>query len=52
MVKRELGMIAKGLSLKYGRYMAIVCAALLTANDVEVPLITDKEKESSCEETK
>ena len=30
MVKREFGMIAGGLSLKHGRYMAIASAALLT----------------------
>ena len=28
-IKRELGMIAGGLSLKYGEYMAIASAALL-----------------------
>ena len=30
MVKREFGMIAGGLSLKHGRYMATASAALLT----------------------
>ena len=30
MVKREFGMIAGGLSLKHGRYMAIASAAPLT----------------------
>ncbi|PFX23472.1 hypothetical protein AWC38_SpisGene11967 [Stylophora pistillata] len=37
-VKRELGMIAGSLSLKYGKYMVITSAALLTAKNVEVPL--------------
>ena len=35
MVKRELGTIAGGLSLRYGKYMAIASAALLTAKNVE-----------------
>lgn len=51
MVKRELGMIAAGLSLKYGKYMAIASAALLTAKNVEVPLVNDKEIDSIYEET-
>ncbi|PFX34640.1 hypothetical protein AWC38_SpisGene455 [Stylophora pistillata] len=45
-VKRELGMIAGSLSLKYGKYMAIASAALLTAKNVEVPL---KPNVGSCE---
>ena len=51
MVKRELGMIADGLMLKLGRYMAIASAALLIAKIVEVPLINDKETDSNCEES-
>ena len=51
MVKRELGMIPGGLSLKYGKYMAIASAALLTAKNVEVPLVNDKEIDSIYEET-
>ena len=51
MVKRELGMIADGLSLKYGSYMVIAGAALLSAKNVEVHLINDKEKDTTCEET-
>ena len=51
MVKRELGMIPGGLSLKYGKYMAIASAALLTAKNVEVPLVNDKEINSIYEET-
>ncbi|CAH3035311.1 unnamed protein product [Pocillopora meandrina] len=43
MVKREFGMIPGGLSLKYRKYMAITSAALLTAKNVEVPLVNDKE---------
>ena len=50
MVKRELRMIVGGLSLKYGRYIAIASAALLIAKNVEVPLVNDKEKNSICEE--
>ncbi|PFX32581.1 hypothetical protein AWC38_SpisGene2590 [Stylophora pistillata] len=52
-VKRELGMIGGSLSLKYGKYMAITSAALLTAKNVEVPLIpnvVNVEVESNCEE--
>ena len=52
-VKRELGMIAGSLSLKYGKYMAIASAALLTAKNVEVPLkpnVVNVEVESNCEE--
>ena len=45
MVKRELGMIPGGLSLKYGKYMAIA------AKNVEVPLVNDKEIDSIYEET-
>ncbi|PFX17918.1 hypothetical protein AWC38_SpisGene17757 [Stylophora pistillata] len=52
MVKRELGMISDGLSLKYGEYMAI---ALLTVKNVEVPFespsVNDKEIDSICKET-
>ena len=51
MVKRELGMIAYGLSLKYGSYMVVAGAALLSAKNVEVHLINDKEKDTTCEET-
>ena len=51
MVKREIGMITGGLSLKYGRYMAIAIAALLIAKNVEVPLINDKENDDVSEET-
>ena len=51
MVMRELGMVAGGLSLKYGRYMAIASAAILTAKNVEVLLINDKVKDSNLEET-
>ena len=37
MVKRELSLIAGGgLSLRYGKYMAIASAALITANNVEL----------------
>ena len=36
MVKRELRMIAGGLSLKQGKYMEIASAALLTIKNVEV----------------
>ena len=50
MVKREIGMITGGLSLKYGRYMAIAIAALLIAKNVEVPLINDKENDDVSEE--
>lgn len=39
-VKRELGMIEGGLSLKNGKYMAIASAALLTAKNVKVPIKT------------
>lgn len=51
MVKREIGMITGGLSLKYGRYMTIAIAALLIAKNVEVPLINDKENDDVSEET-
>ena len=44
-------MIAGGLILKYIRYTAIASAPLLTVKNVEVPLINDKEKENTCEET-
>lgn len=44
MVKRELGMIAGGLSLRYRKYMAIASAVFLTAKDV------DFEKESALED--
>ena len=37
-------MIADGLSLKYGSYMVIAGAALLSAKNVEVHLINDKER--------
>ena len=47
MVKRELGMIVGGLSLQYGRYMAIASAALLSAKNFEVPLVNDQEKEEA-----
>ena len=44
-------MIVDGLSLKYGRYIAIASAALLIAKNFEVPsLVNDKEKNSICEE--
>ena len=36
-------MLDRGLSLKYEKYMAIASAAILTAKNVEVPLINDKE---------
>ncbi|PFX18050.1 hypothetical protein AWC38_SpisGene17607 [Stylophora pistillata] len=52
-MNRELGMIAGSLSLKYGKYMAIASAALLTAKNVEVPLkpnAVNVEVESHCEE--
>ena len=42
MVKRELGMIPGGLSLKYGKYMAIASAALLTAKNVNFLIRTYK----------
>ena len=51
MVKRELGMTVGGQSRKYGRYMAIISAALLTIKSVEVPLVNDKEKDSILKET-
>ena len=35
MVKRELEMIADGLSLRYGKYTTIASAVLLTAKDVD-----------------
>lgn len=35
MVKRELEMIAGGLSLRYGKYMTIASTVLLTAKDVD-----------------
>lgn len=35
MVKRELEMIAGGLSLRYGKYMIIASTVLLTAKDVD-----------------
>lgn len=44
-------MIAGGLILKYIRYPAIASAPLLTVKNVEVPLINDKEKDNTCEET-
>ena len=44
-------MIPGGLSLKYGKYMAIASAALLTAKNVEVPSVNDKEIDSIYEET-
>ena len=44
MVKRELEMIAGGLSLRYRKYMAIASAVFLTAKDV------DFEKESALED--
>ena len=37
MVKRELRMIVGGLSLKYGRYIALAIASFLIAKNVEVP---------------
>ena len=37
MVKRELVMIAGGLSLKYGRYIADASAALLIAKILKSP---------------
>lgn len=45
MVKRDLEMIAGGLSLRYGKYMAIASAVPLTAKDV------DFEKESASEDS-
>ena len=51
MVKRELGMITIGLSLKYGRYVAIASASLLAAKNIVVPLVTDKEIDNLCKET-
>ena len=44
-------MIPGGLSLRYGKYIAIASAALLTAKNVEVPLVNDKEIDSIYEET-
>ena len=44
-------MIAGGLIPKYIRYTAIASAPLLTFKNVEVPLINDKEKDNTCEET-
>ena len=44
-------MIPGGLSLKYGKYMAITSTAFLTAKNVEVPLVNDKEINSIYEET-
>ena len=45
MVKRELGMIAGDLSLKYGGYMAIASAALLIVKSIEVPFKSVNDKE-------
>ena len=53
--KRELGMIAGVLSLKYGKYIGIASAAPLTTKNFEIPFISpsinDKEIDSICEET-
>ena len=35
MVKRELEIIAGGLSLRYGKYMIIASTVILTAKDVD-----------------
>ena len=43
MATRELGILASGLSLRYGEYMAIKSVALLTVKNIEVPLVNDKE---------
>ena len=43
MATRELGILASGLSLRYGKYMAITSVALLTVKNIEVPLVNDKE---------
>ena len=43
MATRELGILASGLSLRYGEYMAITSVALLTVKNIEVPLVNDKE---------
>lgn len=46
-VKRGLGITADGLSLKYGEYMAIASAVLLTAKNVNF----DQESDTSlCKE--
>ena len=41
-------MITIGLSLKYGRYVAIASASLLAAKNIVVPLVTDKEIDNLC----
>ena len=48
MLKRELRMIVRGLSLKFGRYMTIASAVLLAVKNVELPLVNDKGKDSIC----
>ncbi|CAH3153045.1 unnamed protein product [Pocillopora meandrina] len=44
MVKRELVMIAGGLSLKYGRYIAVASAALLTAKMLNTSQVTSNDE--------
>ena len=51
MIKRELKTIAGGLYLRYGKYMKVESAALLTANNLKLKEELDKNLDTNLEST-